>query len=112
MCVCGCLHEGDEFRVCLGSPFMKGPAEPQSEAVIGEDRGEPSRKRNKCMFRMAQTRHYQPTPAYLCRVILATLCSSKSMFQSSIQNHFQSLKTAHLLFPLAFVYVSWYDYFY
>ena len=56
MCVCVCLDEGDEFRVCLGSPFMKGPAEPQSEAVIGEDRGEPSRKKNKCMFRMAQTR--------------------------------------------------------
>ena len=35
---------------------MKGLAEPQSEAVIEEDRVEPSRKRNKCMFTMAQTR--------------------------------------------------------
>ena len=52
---------------------------------------------------------YQPTPAYLWRVIPATLCSSNSMFQSSIQNHFQSLKMAHLLFPLACVHVSWYD---
>ena len=55
-CVCVCLDEDEEFRVCLGSPFMKGLAEPQSEAVIEEDRVEPSRKRNKCMFTMAQTR--------------------------------------------------------
>ena len=29
-----------------GEPLMKGPVEPQSEAVTGEDRGEPSKKRN------------------------------------------------------------------
>ena len=35
---------------------------------------------------------YQPTPAYLWRVIPATLCSSNSMFQSSIRTTFSPLK--------------------
>lgn len=111
--VCMCVFGwGWGVQGVSGEPLMKGPVELQSEAVIEEDRVEPSRKRNKCMFTMAWTRLVINQLLLISGGSYLPRCAAQTPCSVFHQNHFQSLKMARLLLPLACVYVSWYDSFY